>query len=70
MLDVPGEHMAELLSLDLLQVALVLDGDACFQRNALFDDYGRRFDCRHLLRVVGERRVPSTRLRNNAHQYR
>jgi hypothetical protein len=37
--------MAELLSLGL-QVALVLAGDACYQRNALFDDYDRRFDCR------------------------
>ena len=53
MLDVLCKQMAEFLSLRL-QVALVLDGSTCYQWNALFDHYGRRFDCRHLLRVVGE----------------
>ncbi len=52
-LDVLCEQMAEFLSLGL-QVALVLDGSAYYEWNALFDHYGRRFDCRHLLRVVGE----------------
>jgi hypothetical protein len=45
--------MAELRSLGL-QIALVLNGSACYEWDALFDYYGRRFDCRHLQRVVGE----------------
>jgi hypothetical protein len=52
-LIVRREQMTEFFSLDL-QVALVLNGRACDQWNALFDHYGRRFHCRHLVRVVGE----------------
>jgi hypothetical protein len=45
MLDVLDEQLAKLLSLGL-QVRFVLNGGACYQRNALFDDYGRRCDSR------------------------